>query len=338
MNIMEAPVIIEVRHNTGVVALNRAKALNSINLEMVNIIQDALNAWETDESIKQVLIYSTSERAFCAGGDIRDLREAVVAGNPEFGDHYFQAEFDLVNHLGTYPKPVIALINGIVMGGGMGVSMHGSHRIITEKALAAMPETAIGYVPDVGFTYFSQQVTTPAIAKFLGITGRRLSPADMLWTGIASHFIRSADVEAFTTTLLQDSLEAALGEFSTQPAEASTLAAQAESIEATFGQKTWALIDAALAAHPDVAFRDEVYQLLRQAAPSAIVATSALMNANREAQDLREGLDNELIMALHMIRQPDFAEGVRAAVVDKDRNPQFGSVRAEEEYAALIKK
>lgn len=337
MNISEPPVIIRVQHKTGIVALNRAKALNSINLEMVNIVQQALDEWAADDAISQVLIYSTSERAFCAGGDIRELRDAVIAGNPEFGDHYFTEEFNLVNCLGTYPKPVIALINGIVMGGGMGVSMHNSHRIITENALAAMPETAIGYVPDVGFTYFAHQITTPAIAKFLGITGWRMSPADMLWTGVASHFIKSADIEAFTNTLLENSLEQALDTFSTQPEESSTLESFASSIEETFGQETWELIDAALAAHPDAAFRAKIEKPLRQAAPSAVVATSALMNQNREAQSLREGLDNELVMALFMIRQPDFAEGVRAAVVDKDRNPQFGAALPEENYLELIK-
>lgn len=312
-----------VQHSTGVIELNRPKALNSLNEEMVDLIQEALDKWIDDDAVHRVLIYSTTDRAFCAGGDVRAVREAVLGNNIEAGDHYFIEEFVMNDDLGNFPKPVISIIDGVVMGGGLGVSMHGSHRVITEKAFAAMPEMAIGYTPDVGFTYFIQQVTTPAIGKFLAVTGWRMSPADMLWAGVATDFIESRDVEAFKQTVIERSLEEALEEFRSQPEGESDLVQLAPRIEETFGHERWELIDEALTHHPDQEFVDQVRDLMGGAAPASVVAAILLMEANRGVATLREGLDNELALSLHMIRQPDFAEGVRAVLVDKDRNAAF---------------
>lgn len=312
-----------VQHSTGVIELNRPKALNSLNQEMVDLIQEALDKWIDDDAVHRVVIYSTTDRAFCAGGDVRAVREAILNGTPEVGDRYFVEEFVMNDDLGNFPKPVISVIDGVVMGGGLGVSMHGSHRVVTEKAFAAMPEMAIGYTPDVGFTYFIQRATSSAVGKFLAVTGWRMSPADMLWAGVATDFIESRDVGAFTQTVIERSLEEALDEFRSQPEEDSGLARIVPQIEQTFHFGSWKLIDEALSAHEDQAFVDQVRDLMSGAAPSAVVATIILMEANREVDTLREGLDNELAMSLHMLRQPDFIEGVRAVLVDKDRNATF---------------
>ena len=312
-----------VRNSTGVIELNRPKALNSLNQEMVDLIQEALDKWIDDDAVHRVMIYSTTDRAFCAGGDVRAVREAVLAGNAEAGERYFVEEFVMNDELGTFPKPIVSIIDGVVMGGGLGVSMHGSHRVITEKSFAAMPEMAIGYTPDVGFTHFIQRVTTPAIGKFLAVTGWRMSPADMLWAGVATDFIESKDVEAFKQTVIERSLEEALDEFRSQPEEESGLARVAPQIEATFGFPGWSLIHEALDAHTDHDFVDHVRDLMSGASPSAVVAAIVLMEANQTTNTLRESLDNELAVSLHMILQPDFVEGVRAVLVDKDRNAAF---------------
>lgn len=329
-----------VEHSTGVIELNRPKALNSLNQAMVDLIQEAVDKWIDDDAVHRVLISSTTDRAFCAGGDVRAVREAILDGRAEEGDRYFVEEFMMNDDLGNFPKPVVSIIDGVVMGGGLGVSMHGSHRVITEKAFAAMPEMAIGYTPDVGFTYFSQRASTPAIAKFLAVTGWRMSPADMLWAGVATDFIESRDVEAFRQTVIDRSLEEALDEFRSQPEEESGLAQLATQIAETFHFTSWALIDDALNNHPDAAFVDQVRDLMSGASPSAVVAAIVLMEANQHVPSLREGLDNELTMSLHMLRQPDFVEGVRAVLVDKDRNAVFTPATfdqvAESTYHALL--
>lgn len=312
-----------VRNSTGVIELNRPKALNSLNQEMVDLIQEALDKWIDDDAVHRVLIYSTSDRAFCAGGDVRAVRDAILDGNIEAGDRYFVEEFVMNDDLGTFPKPIVSVIDGVVMGGGLGVSVHGSHRVITEKVFAAMPEMAIGYTPDVGFSYFIQRVASPAVGKFLAVTGWRMSPADMLWAGVATDFIESKDVEAFQQTVIERSLEEALDEFRSQPEEESELARIAPQVEATFNSGSWKLIDDALNAHSDQTFVDRVRDLMGAASPSAVVAAIVLMEANRDVVTLREGLDNELVMSLHMLRQPDFVEGVRAVLVDKDRDAAF---------------
>lgn len=312
-----------VRKSTGVIELNRPRALNSLNQDMIERIHDALREWKDDDSVDQVLIYSSSEKAFCAGGDVRAVREAILDGDTVAGDRYFIEEFNLNDELGNYPKPVIAVIDGVVMGGGLGVSIHGSHRVITEKASASMPEMAIGYVPDVGFTYFSQQVLNPAIATFLGVTGWRMSPADMLWAGVATDVIHSRDVEDFMQMLMEDSLTEALETYRATLNEPSRLASFEEQINATFGAKSWSLIDAALSTYHDQKFVEEVRTLMKDAAPASVVATCILFEANKEAATLREALDNELEFSMHMIRRPDFLEGVRAVLVDKDRQASF---------------
>ncbi|AGT04915.1 putative enoyl-CoA hydratase/isomerase [Corynebacterium glutamicum MB001] len=317
-----------VQNSTGMVELNRPKALNSLNQEMIDLVQEALTTWADDDQVQQVLIYSSSERAFCAGGDVRAVRESVLEGDVAAGDKYFIDEFAMNNTLGTYPKPVISVINGVAMGGGMGISMHGSHRIVTEKAFASMPEMAIGYVPDVGFTYFGQRASSLAIATFLAVTGWRMSPADMLWAGVATHFVE--DAQGFIDAVLNESLDGALEKFSTQPTGSSELAGVASQIEETFGHSSWALIDASLRSHPDAEFVAKVDGLMASAAPASVVATVKLMHQNSEATTLREGLDNELAMSLYMIRQPDFAEGVRAVLVDKDRNAAFSPANYED--------
>lgn len=312
-----------VQNSTGIVELNRPRALNSLNQEMIDIVAKALDDWIDDDQVQQIVIYSTSEKAFCAGGDVRAVRESVLQGDVAAGDRYFIDEFAMNDALGNYPKPIVSVINGVVMGGGLGISMHGSHRVITEKAFASMPEMAIGYVPDVGFSYFGQRASSLAVATFLAVTGWHMSPADMLWAGVATHIIDSADTDSFIEAVIADSLETAVEKFAASAAGESELAGFASQIEETFGLTTWALIDEALHNHPDQEFTSKVRELLSSAAPASVVATVELMHKNSEAKTLREGLDNELVLSLHMIRQPDFVEGVRAVLVDKDRNAKF---------------
>lgn len=332
----ETPVLVSVRHHTGVLQLNRPEALNSLTPEMVEIITGALEKWRDDESVTQVLITSTSSKAFCAGGDVRHAREEILAGHEERADRFFSDEYAMNHLIAGYPKPYIAVLDGITMGGGLGVSAHGSHRVVTEKAWASMPEMAIGYITDVGISYASQRWSgsSPALGAFIGLTGYRLTAADMLYCGLATHVV--ADAGAFAEDAVRLGVEEALATHATGVEEESRLAEWRDSIEEIFSAVTWADIDAALKIHADQDFVTAVRVLMSGGCPSAIIATTELYAANRDAADLRHGLDNEERLGELIRRQPDFLEGVRAVLVDKTRDPQFSPAPDPNVYRAVL--
>lgn len=168
------PVKVSVRNHTGVIELDRPRALNSLNPEMLDIIRQALSQWREDENVQQVLVHSRNPKAFCAGGDVRAARDGVLEERWGQVDEFFEKEYKLNGDIAEYPKPYISVIDGVVMGGGLGISAHGSHRIVTDKAFASMPEMAIGYITDVGVAYMAQRMigtrgkSDPALAKFWG--------------------------------------------------------------------------------------------------------------------------------------------------------------------------
>ncbi|MFV8382379.1 enoyl-CoA hydratase/isomerase family protein [Corynebacterium hindlerae] len=321
-------VLTETRASTGVLTLNRPKALNALDPEMVRIITEQLEEWRDDPEVHRVIITSNSEKGFCAGGDIKVVREKAVEGNHEFGDQFLQAEYTMNAMIANFPKPYVAIIDGVVMGGGLGVSAHGSHRVISEKAFAAMPEVAIGFVPDVGVSWMSTHVDSqegrplPAVAKFAGVTGYRLTAADMLYTGLATHYVPHEDMQQFTEMLIAESLDEALEKYAADLEEESFLKANLAVIEECFGHDTWADIEEALS-KADKEFADLVWDLLSAGNPASMVATVELYTANEEADSVEKGLHNEYAIGSVLRRQPNFVEGVRAVLVDKDRNPTF---------------
>ena len=330
---MTESVIKDVSGRTGRLTLNRPKALNSLDLGMVRHINEALDAWRDDDAVEQVVVVSEHPKAFCAGGDVRQVRDAQVAGNSAEGDAFFSEEYEMDAAIAEFPKPYVAVIDGIAMGGGLGVSLHGSHRVVTERASAAMPEMAIGFVPDVGVSWFSQHVDTasghpePAIARFLGLTGYRLNAADLLWAGWATHFVPQDSLENFLRAVDADGIEAALDEFARDHSEAgeSNLAAFAPCARQIFGFDTWREIENALdGGKCSGEERRVINDLLRSAAPTSLVAGAELYAANAaEGVDLRTGLRNEYAIGRILRHDPNFAEGVRAVLVDKDRNAQW---------------
>lgn len=321
---------------SGRLTLDRPKALNSLDTTMVRAIAGALERWRADDAVAQVILDSAHPKAFCAGGDVRAVREAQLAGDFASGDEFFAVEYRMNAAIAEFPKPYLALIDGIAMGGGLGVSLHGSHRVVTERASAAMPEMAIGFVPDVGVSHLSQRTPVaggaadPAVARFLGLTGYRLDAAELLWAGWATHYIGSADIPAFLRRADAAGVDAALAEFARDPAEAGepALARWRAEIDAVFGAGDYAAIEAALdAPDRDPGFRAEVGRLLRPAAPTSLVAATELYRANLDV-DLRTALGHELVIGGLLRRHHNFAEGVRAVLVDKDRAPRFDPERA----------
>ncbi|CAB0723498.1 enoyl-CoA hydratase/isomerase family protein [Corynebacterium diphtheriae] len=324
-----APVRAYVENSTGVLELNRPQALNSLTHEMVNIIDQALDQWWDDDAVHRVLVYSNSPKAFCAGGDVRAAREAIQAGRGGEADQFFVDEYDMNNNISEFPKPYISLIDGFVMGGGLGLSAHGSHRVISEKASAAMPEMAIGFTPDVGMAYMFQRMTNAtgspshALATFLVTTGWRMTAADMIWSGLATDIVPSADHDLFRETVYAESLDEALERYSVDTVGDSELATLLLHIEKTFGFPTWAQINEALDTYPDREFVNTVTELLSTANPESLVAAVELMVASARSTTLREELDHEVVLGEYIRSRPNFAEGVRAVLVDKDRNADF---------------
>lgn len=340
-SIPAAPILTRIENTTGVLELNRPKALNSLTPEMIDIIDEHLTTWKDDPAVTQVVVYSPT-KAFCAGGDVRFAREFIEAGDHTSVDRFFAEEYVMNGDLHHFPKPYIALIDGVAMGGGLGISAHGSHRVISEKAFAAMPEMAIGYVPDVGVPYMLQrmfpgeQTTGEALATFLVVTGWHLSPADMLWSGLATHFVPSEHMEELRQAIIDEGVEVALSRFATDCAEESELARWEADIAATFGRDSWSEIQQALDNHPE--FATLVKEKTAAASPTSIVAACELMAAAKLCTDIREELALETILGEDIRRRPDFVEGVRAVLVDKTRDAVFAPAADPEEFRALLRK
>ena len=343
-----------VRGTTGVIELDRPKALNSLDLEMLRGIDDALDKWEHDNAVQQIVITSSKDRAFCAGGDVRRVREEDARGNYAAGDDFFEEEYRLNLRLGKFHKPLVALLEGVVMGGGFGISAHGSHRIVTPRTLGAMPEMAIGFVPDVGMSYTLTHLdVSPVMGLFIGLTGWRLSPADMLYTGLGTHAVE--DIHAFLDDLCavdspsEDALHAALSKHALSDEDfaklvdnpQSELQTHREFIEQTFASGSWVdiqnrLADATAAAQkespseedaPDDpqnfrVFLDKVNDAIAVANPESLVAAVELFRRSTKT-DLETALDNERAVGNQLRRQENFLEGVRAVLIDKDRNASF---------------
>lgn len=336
-----------VEGRTGIIELDRPKALNSLTHDMVRSIDAALVEWEADDSIATVIVQSTSPRAFCAGGDVRGVRESDLAGDFAAGDAFFDDEYAMNLRMAQYPKPIVALLEGVVMGGGFGISAHGSHRVVTPRTLGAMPEAAIGFVPDVGMSHVLTNLPVDrAIGLFIGCTGWRLSPADLLFTGLGNVLVD--DVTSVSEGLRTEPMNDVLARVSLDRSELeqpeSLLEKNQQWIVDTFGEGSWLeiqdRIDQSEPRNDDEAeFLGMVKECLSPANPASLVAMVELFHRNAET-DVATALKNELEVGSQLRREPNFAEGVRAVLVDKDRDPHFEPAHARnvnpQDYAGLL--
>jgi enoyl-CoA hydratase len=306
----------------GLVTLDRPEALNALDLAMIRTIRSAVEAFLADAGVARVVIRSAHPRAFSAGGDIRAIRSLVLAGDAAAAMAFFREEFDLNHRLGTAPKPVVALIDGICMGGGMGLAMHDAIRIATPGSVFAMPETAIGYVTDVGATHVLSRLP-PGVGLWLGLTGARLGGADAKALGLVTHLVDAASFPAILALLSErppGDLDAALARFTVEAPSSLDEARRAE-IARLFGAGPPAAICAALT-RDGSSFAKGIVARLPSLSPNSIAQVYDLIRKG-EGADLRACLDNELAAVATVIRHPDFAEGVRAVVLDKDRKPRW---------------
>ncbi len=308
----------------GRITLNRPRAINALTAAMTATIYDSLVSWATDPSVHFVVLDGAGERGLCAGGDVRAIYAAIRAGHLDAAEDFFRQEYRLNYLIATYPKPYVALMDGIVMGGGIGVSAHGSHRVVTERSTLAMPETAIGFVPDVGGTYLLG--TAPhKFGVYLGLTGSRIGAADAIACGLADMLVPSqsllallSDLEASIDTA---AMETCLASY-TVPTSPNGDLLHGGWIEQCFAPDTMEEICEALAQSGESGAQAALVALQSMSPTSLKVTLRALRNAH-DANDLAVCLAQEYGIAQVCVRSHDFPEGVRAALVDKDRQPRW---------------
>jgi enoyl-CoA hydratase len=315
----------------GHLTLDRPRALNALDGRMIGALAEALAGWRNDPTVHAVVIEGAGGRAFCAGGDIRAIRDRALAGDAAAIETFFRDEYALNAAIDEYPKPYVALIDGICMGGGIGVSVHGQIRVTTEAGLFAMPETAIGMFPDVGATFMLPRLPG-ALGMYLGLTGARLTGADAVHAGVATHFVPRAALPALRAALAADGVAAVAAHAEALPPF--SLAPWRAALDRCFGADSVAAIVAGLEAERTDWAR-ETLATLRAMSPSAVMWSFEMIRRGAE-RSLRDCLAAELVMTRHVTRHPDFAEGVRAMVVDKDRTPRWTPASLEEVDSGAI--
>lgn len=330
-------VAFEVRGHLGLITLNRPKALNSLTQLMCESIRIQLEDWAEDDAVAQVLIRGAGERGLCAGGDVASVYHEMVdlqnkdggtplpGGTPGYqadfpAEDFFAIEYAMNLCIAQYPKPYIALMDGVVLGGGVGVSAHGSHRIVTERTRIGMPETTIGFAPDVGGSYLLAHSPGQA-GLHAGISGTHLSAADALYLGLADAYVPSSWLEQLIQILTAEHVAEVLPRF-TEKVPSSDLT-QADWIDQAYSQETLAQIVAKLdelgLEIPEAA---AAAKTLRSKSPTmANVALTAIRRAR--GLTLEQALSQEYTIAVHALRSHDFREGIRAQLIDKDRSPQW---------------
>lgn len=296
----------------GRITLTRPRALNALSHQMALDIKDALDRWRDDPAVDLVIIDAEGERAFCAGGDIAALYRAARAGDHQVGRDFFRDEYRMNATIADYPKPIVAFMQGFVMGGGVGVGGHASHRIIGDSTRIAMPEATIGLIPDVGGSWLLGRAPG-RIGEFLALTAGRMEPGDAIHAGFADTYLP----EAQWPGLIAD-LESSgdVGQISGAPAPASPLADRDLS---AFGERGVPQIMAALERAGD----DEALAAMRRNSPLSMAAGLILVRAARGDRRMQDALSREYRFTYRATAQTDFLEGVRAQIIDKDRAPRW---------------
>ncbi len=317
----ESTIIARAQGRIGRLTLNRPKGLNALDLPMIHAIAASLEAWRDDPAIHAVVLDAAGGRAFCAGGDIRDLRNQAISGDHERIKAFFVEEYALNRVIARYPKPYISLIDGICMGGGIGLSVHGSVRVTTEHAAFAMPETQIGFFPDVGATFILPRLRG-AFGMYLALTSERVGGAEAVWLGLATHFVPRERFAGLADALAESGI-AALAEAALPPPPGEMRAIEAA--VTVFAEPSVIKILAALE-RMETEWSRATLRTLRAVSPSSLLWTFEIVRAGAR-RTFEQCQEAELELALRATKHPDFAEGVRAMVVDKDRAPRWAPAR-----------
>ncbi|HUE47399.1 MAG TPA: enoyl-CoA hydratase/isomerase family protein [Aestuariivirgaceae bacterium] len=322
----EPEILFEHSGKAGVITLNRPSALNALTMAMVEAVSAALERWAGDDAVRHVIIRANGGRAFCAGGDIRALYDWGRAKDPKFFD-FFRAEYMLNTQIKRFPKPYVAMIDGITMGGGVGVSVHGSHRVASERLVFAMPETGIGFFPDVGGTYFLPRLPGQA-GMYFGLTGDRGRIGDACYAGIATHHVPSDRLGELAEALTKaDSIDECLADFVAEP-EPGVLKDRQSDIDRHFGRNSVEAILASLDADPSD-WAQKTAATLRGKSPTSLKVAFRQLREGRK-RDFEDCMRLEYRIVHGIAGGHDFYEGIRAAVIDKDGQPRWRPSSLEE--------
>ncbi len=335
----EPDLIVRREGAAGIIRLNRPKAINAVTLEMFRGIDQALDQFGTDPAIGLILLEGAGERGLCAGGDIRALYDSSRA-NGDLGKILWREEYILNARIARFPKPYVAFMDGIVMGGGVGLSAHGAHRVVTERTRLAMPEVGLGFFPDVGGTFLLAR-SPGEIGTYFGLTGTTMNGPDAIYARFADAVVPSGRLGALRETLVDlragvnsAAVKAAIDGFATGETAGPVAAMQAD-INRWFSHDRMQDIFAAL--HRDGSeLAQSTLRTLNEKSPRGMVVTSKLLRLARGSSSLEQCLVREYRAALEVFRSDDFREGVRAAVIDKDRNPRWSPSRVEDVTPAML--
>ncbi len=314
--------------HAGIIHLNRPKALNALTHEMVQVISPALDAWEHDPEVTRIVIDAEGEKAFCAGGDIRKVTEQGKSGQKAEAVRFWADEYRLNTKIKTYPKPFIALVDGIVMGGGVGLSLHGHYRIAGDRYLFAMPEVSIGLFPDVGGTYALPRLEGEA-GLWLAMTGSRLKRDDAMALGLATHAVASSNMLRLKEDLIAGKeVEPTLEHYKTAlgPSRFPDLLDVINPLFSAISLNN--LLSRLDHAAPQSDFAAECLAIIRKASPTSLAITFKQMRLGRELS-FREAMMLEYRIVSRILDGHDFYEGVRAVIIDKDQSPRWNPDRIE---------
>jgi enoyl-CoA hydratase len=337
--VAEGDLIARREGSAGIVRLNRPKAINAVTLEMFRDVDKALDQFEADPDVAVIVLEGAGERGLCAGGDIRALWEsAKVKG--DLGKILWREEYILNARIAKFPKPYVAFMDGIVMGGGVGLSAHSAHRVVTEKTKLAMPEVGLGFFPDVGGTWLLSH-SPGEIGTYFGLTGQTMNGPDAIYAGFADTVVPSSKLAALRAALTKvyagitsAEVKALIAGFSTGET-AGPVAAMQSTIDRWFAHDRMEDIIAALQRDgSELALA--TLKTLGEKSPRGMVVTLKLLRLARASSSLEQCLVREYRAALEVFASDDFREGVRAAVIDKDRNPKWSPPRLEDVTPEMV--
>jgi enoyl-CoA hydratase len=337
--VAEGDLIARKEGSAGVLRLNRPKAINAVTLEMFHDIDKALDVFEADPDIAVIVLEGAGERGLCAGGDIRALWESSKVKG-DLGKILWRDEYILNARIKKFPKPYVAFMDGIVMGGGVGLSAHASHRVVTDRTKLAMPEVGLGFFPDVGGTWLLSH-SPGEVGTYFGLTGQTMNGPDAIHAGFADVVVPSAKLAALREALTKvrpgvtsADVKALIAGFATGET-AGPVAAMQSKIDAWFAHDRMEDIVAALQRDGSEQAASTL-KTLNEKSPRGMVVTLKLLRLARTARSLEECLVREYRAALEVFASDDFREGVRAAVIDKDRNPKWSPPRIEDVTPAMV--
>lgn len=329
----EPEVLVRENGSLGHITLNRPKALNSLTLRMVREMTEALEQWRGAGHVRAILIEGAGEKGLCAGGDVRALHDAAKTGDESLPIAFWTEEYRLNAALANYPKPVVGIMDGICMGGGVGITAHGSHRVVTERSKVGMPEVGIGFIPDVGGTYLMSRAPGE-LGTHLALTGGAVGGADALQAGIADHYVTSDRLPELAEALATGEVDDVLKSFAAPVPEA-PLAAQREWIDAAYSADDVEDILRGLKDRPEEAAHAAAASI-ESKSPTALKVTLRALRGGYDS--LEQALTQEYRLAMACVRIGDFLEGVRATLVDKDRNPQWSPATLPEVDGSRVRK